>query len=96
MAYSTPSGEETAPANTGARAGEENSPRRGAVKNLSLRERGPHSESGGRIGAKNYDSGDGGRSTESICSVKEMASTKSGAKTGEENAALDKYLMNKG
>ena len=61
-----------APTKKGDRAGEENSPRRGAVKNLSLRERGPHAESGGRTGAKNYDSGDGGRSTDSIRSGEEF------------------------
>ena len=37
MSDSTPSSEEMAPTKTGAKAGEENSPRRGAVKNLSLR-----------------------------------------------------------
>ena len=49
---STPSGEETAPTNTGANAGAENSPRNSAAKNLSLRGGRPPAEPGGLISAK--------------------------------------------
>ena len=44
--------EETAPTNTGAKAGEENSLRNVTAKNLSLKGGGPPAEPGGVIAAK--------------------------------------------
>ena len=46
------SGEDVAPMKTGDNDDEEKSPRRGSVKNLSLRGGGPPTEPGGLIGAK--------------------------------------------
>ena len=71
-----------APTKTSAKDGENNSLRSDAVKNLSLRGRGLPAESGGLNGAENYDSGDGGRSGDSIRRGEEMASTETGAKDG--------------
>ena len=71
-----------APTKTGAKAGEDNSPRIGAVKNLSQRGRGPPADSGGLIGAKNHGSGDDGRSADSIRSGEERAPMKTGDKDG--------------
>ena len=53
-AYSMPSGEEMAPASTGARTGAANSPRSSAARNLALRGGGPPAEPGGLIGAKSW------------------------------------------
>ena len=71
-----------APTKTGAKDGEDNSLRSDAVKKLSLRGRGLPAESGGRISAENYGSGDGGRSADSMRSGEETTPTKMGAKAG--------------
>ena len=47
-------GEEMAPTKKGANEGKENSPRNSAVKNLSLRGRGPPAEPGGLIGTTSW------------------------------------------
>ena len=77
-----------APTKKGANAGEENSPRSSLAKNLSLRGEG-HPLSQVASLAPNYG-GDGGRSSDSSHGGEEMAPTKTGAKDGEENSALEK------
>ena len=87
------SGEEMAPTKTGANNREENSPRGGAVTNLSLRGEGrplsPASSS-----APNNGGGDEGRSAESTPGGKEVAPTKTGAKEGEENSPRSSAVRN--
>ena len=73
-----PAAKEMAPTKTGAKDGEENSPRSRVVKNLSLRGGGPPAEAAASS-APNYGSRDRSYSADSTPSGKEMAPTNTGA-----------------
>ena len=73
------------PTKTGARAGEENSPRSTAVKKLSLRGEGRPLSPAASL-TPNYGGGDGGRSADSTRSGKEMTPTKTGTNDWEKNS----------
>ena len=87
------SGEETAPTNTGAKDRENNSPRSGAVANLSLRGEG-RPLSTAASSAPNYGSGNGGRSADPTPSGEEMTPTKTGANNTEDNSPRSGSVKN--